>query len=398
MTTYMVKTFQDIYTAVLDELKIPSSDTTSLNRIKRDINMAYAKLAQKPYKWTRKEFDVTWEAYYNTGTASVTKGSKTITLSTSITNSKQGFLFFTEGYAEVYRIQAHTAGSDTLTLETIFTGDTNSTSSFYIIPEGLELPVDIDDVYDTWHEHCRGSMESLGDRDFRNLVLNSPRRADRPTSYTISQKEDANPYDTISGLPALSTRASSGLVRTLVFASTVASYLSEGDLIRIHTADDDDYNGDWIIEDVATTTVQFVALTPKYENATADSNLVLELKNDESNNRNYTYMQVYPMLNDKSTTIHVDGIRDVPPLENDSDEPLIPYRQRAVLVYMALERGWRRIRNTEEAEASRRTYKEYIKEMNGELRTGKDFAQVKMSKHYLRGKRRGRKTNGWWSF
>ena len=41
MTTYQVKTFQDIYTAILDELKIPSTDTTSLNRIKRDINMTY---------------------------------------------------------------------------------------------------------------------------------------------------------------------------------------------------------------------------------------------------------------------------------------------------------------------------------------------------------------------
>ncbi len=41
MAAYEVKTFADIVSAVREELKIQSTDTTSVNRIKRNINVAY---------------------------------------------------------------------------------------------------------------------------------------------------------------------------------------------------------------------------------------------------------------------------------------------------------------------------------------------------------------------
>ena len=38
---YKLMDFSDIYTAICEELKIPTTDTTNLNRIKRAINMMY---------------------------------------------------------------------------------------------------------------------------------------------------------------------------------------------------------------------------------------------------------------------------------------------------------------------------------------------------------------------
>ena len=399
MAIYEVRTFNDIYTAIRDELKFQSTDTTSLNRVKRDINLIYQELAgNQGFKWARKNIDVNLPAHVSTGTAAATQGDKTVTLSSAPTQSQKGKIFFTTGYAEHYRIASHTAGASTLELETEFTGTTVTASTYKIYQDRMPLPVDVMDVHLAWTDHKRGYLEPMSDREYRNTVLNSPRFEGRPERFTLSEESDANEYDTISGLPALSTRASSGYVRTLVFASTVASYLSEGDEIEIHTADNEEYNGKFIIEDVSTTTIQMVGLTSYEESATADTNIVIELKNDGSEHREYMSMLLYPSLYDKATTVHVDAVKKVTPLEKDNDEPDIPIQYRMILVYGALDRAWRRHRNPEEAHVNSKRYNDILKKMKGKQGPGKDSAKLKMSRNYLTAGRRERRWSSWRSF
>src|SRR5690242_21685000 len=117
-----LRDFQDIYTAVANELKIPVNDTTSLTRIKNDINQIYLDevVPFKRWLWLLGHTKITHEAFYGTGTASVTNSSTTVTLSVApnvSAGSYAGGLFSTDAFDEVYGIASHTAGSATIVLD-----------------------------------------------------------------------------------------------------------------------------------------------------------------------------------------------------------------------------------------------------------------------------------------
>jgi hypothetical protein len=81
---YILTDFEDIYTAVCEELKVPLTDGTTLARIKRDINMIYLNhvVPYKPRSWdwlVQRENIVTYEKI-ETGTVTVTADSTTISL------------------------------------------------------------------------------------------------------------------------------------------------------------------------------------------------------------------------------------------------------------------------------------------------------------------------------
>ena len=83
MSVYQLKDFSDIYTAMLEELKIQSTDTVNVNRIKRIINEVYIDEVA-PFKrwwWLAGHTDVTIKPYYANGTCEVTPLSTTVTLS-----------------------------------------------------------------------------------------------------------------------------------------------------------------------------------------------------------------------------------------------------------------------------------------------------------------------------
>ena len=51
MAAYKLTDFSDIYLAVMEELKLQTSDTTSLNRIKRMVNMIYLDEVVPASRW-----------------------------------------------------------------------------------------------------------------------------------------------------------------------------------------------------------------------------------------------------------------------------------------------------------------------------------------------------------
>jgi len=395
MAIYELRTFADIYNAVIEELKVQSTDTTTVNRIKRDINMIYLDevVPYTSWYWLRKNIDITHNSYYSTGTASVTASSQTVTLSTSLSGNYAGKYFKVDAYDEIYTIRSH-SGTD-IVLETNFTGTTNATANFKIFDNGIVLPVDIIETYKVWNDHRSESMTPLGDKDFLNLVLNNPLLESRPEYYRVTDWKDPNPFDSISGLPAVSTVASSGLVKTIVFATTVASYFTEGDFIKVSSADSEAYNGEFIVEDVSTTTLTYISNKELEDSANADTNITFELKDSEDANEIYRKIEIYPYLNDDDTTIHVEGIRRIPALENDSDEPSIPLHDRISLMYGALHKGWSRLRNTEEAVRNFQLFERKLARMAAKIQDSTDHVKLKMNKLYLYGRRGTRRRVAW---
>lgn len=400
MAAYQLRTFEDIYNAVAEELKVQTADTTTLNRIKRDINIIYLNevLPADDWYWARKEVKRINKKLVNSGSVTTTNNSTTITLSAAPSENHKGKLFAVDGFAEVYTIKAHSGVTTTLTLDSPFQGSSASGKSYKIWEDGISLPVDCDEVYAAYHDHHTAPMEPVSTMQFTELVLNSPRREGKPRWYTVEEYQDPDTYGAVSGLPALSTRSSEGNVRTLVFGSDVSAYLAEGDRAMIQLAGEEKYNGEIILEDVSTTTVKYIHPEKLTESATADLNLEVLLEDQKEDNEMYRKFSVYPYLDTESTTVKIEYIQKVEPLENASDEPILPLRDRVVLLYGALERAWSRIRNFEEAQRNAVKYQNKIGKMAGNMQSGQDQPVIKPNGIYLAAKRRGRRRHGWRNF
>ncbi|NIO44976.1 MAG: hypothetical protein GTN36_05495 [Candidatus Aenigmarchaeota archaeon] len=386
---YEVRTFKDIYKAILEELKVQESDTVTLNRIKRDINMEYLNeiIPYSDWTWIKDKISLVHKAYYNTGTVNVTKDSNSITFSSAPSESQTGNLFFTTGYNEIYTIKSHTAGSTTATLNTKYNGTSNSTSAFKIILDGIPLPNDLIDTTKVYHDHNKYSMDALGSTEFLELSLNSRRREGFPEYYSITEYEEPEKYLTISGLPALSTRASSGLIRTLVFASDVSSILNEGESIEISSAGDDNYNGEYIIESISTTIVKYIGKEKLTESATSDGTLIVKTKDTSNTFERYRKLKVYPDINNVDINLHLEYTKRIVPLKEDTDEPIIPIQDRIVLIYAALSKAWSRMRNPEEALRNFQLFDRKISKMVSKQPDSRDLPKMKMNSIYLAAKR-----------
>lgn len=400
MAASYLRTYEDIYSAVMEECKIQSSSTTDLARIKRDINIVYLNevVARHPWVWMRRRYDLVYNAYISTGTVSVTEGSRSITFSSAPTISVKGYLFFVIGFDEVYKIASHTANSTSATLQVAYQGATNSTAAYKLRQNGLVLPTDCVETYRVWHDHNRYSLDPLADKQYLEIELNSPRFEGYPSYFRVTEEQDPQEYATISGLPASSTRASSGLIKTLVFASSVASYLEVGDRIEVSSASSSSYNGEFIIDNVSTTTISYVGVTEASESATADTGIVIKLLSSRSANESYRKLELYPSLNTKNCTIHVEGIRIAPPLENDDDEPLIPIHDRIILLYGTLQRVWSRLRNPEEAARNQLLFNEKIAKMAAKIQDSSDMPKLKINEIYLQSKKLRQRNRFWESF
>lgn len=65
-----------------------------------------------------------------TGTISVANNSASATLSAVQATSLEGWFFKVDGHADVFRISAHTAGTDAVTLDSVYTGTTDTAATY----------------------------------------------------------------------------------------------------------------------------------------------------------------------------------------------------------------------------------------------------------------------------
>jgi len=401
MAIYELKTFSDLVSAVMEEVKIQSSDTVTKNRIKRDLNFVYINevVPYANWKWLRGNTSITHEPYANTGTAEVTSGSPTITLSSAPSVGKKGLLFSVDGHNEIYRIFQHAANSTTVTLEVPFAGTTNSAANYKIWADRIPLPTELRDTVEVTHAYRSEPLEGIGLQEFRRRTSPAPKSEGRPSVYSTTDYQDPLAYSAISGLPAMVSRASSGLTRTLTFNSSVASYLREGDRIEVTASSAYQYNGEFIVSSVSGVTAVYTGRHLLDEATTADVALTVKSQNSEISSKRYKELAVYPSVDSQRTTLNVDFIKEPTPMEDDADEPLMPIGDRAVLFYGACIKAWSRERNPQEAQRNSQLFQKKLERMEGKIDDSTDFPQLKPSKTFLAAKRSSVRTrNGRFGF
>lgn len=203
MAAYKLTDFSDIYTAVIEELKVQSSDTTTLNRIKRMINMMYLDevIPAARWWWLYGHTSITHNEYYGAGTVSVTPLSTTVTLSTAPTSSYGdsgsflNYFFSVDGKNEIYRITAHTALSTTITIDRPFNTELNTAANYKIWTDSIALPTDLRETVDVWHDHNRDKMMARGLQEFRQVVAQDPKAESRPQHYATADFFDPSTGD-----------------------------------------------------------------------------------------------------------------------------------------------------------------------------------------------------------
>jgi hypothetical protein len=389
-TKYELRTFDDIVDAIMEELKYQSSDTTSRNRIKRDVNTIYMNevVPYEQWKWLRGYVSIPHEARYSTGTASLIQNSNSVTLSTGSAICRKGYLFSVEGQSEVYRIAQHTAAGTAITLDVPYIGSTNTAATFKIWTDRLPLPVELRDTVSVYLDTLDTPLEGQGIQQYRRHSVTYPKLEGRPRFYSTSDYVDPSPFSLISGLPLLSTAASDGLVKTLVFASTVAAYIQAGDRIEVSGAGlHYSFNGEWVVSSVSTTTITYTSMVSVAQAASADATLVIKKDNNEKGLERYKELWVYPSIYTSRCTLHVDYTKEVAPLVEDDDEPLMPIGDRTVLLYGALMKAWTRERNPEEAARCERLYERKLAKMAGKLDDSTDLPILRTGKTWLAAKR-----------
>lgn len=306
--------FLDIVDAVRHELKIPDNDSNTIDKIKMDVNMVYEQevVPAKRWLWLTGHFKWIHKTFYNTGSASVTNNSTTVTLSTAPALSLGSFgnyYFAIEGFDEIYEISGHVANTTSITLSSAYQGATNATGNFKIWSDRVDLPTDCREVVEAYHQRWRKNLEGRGFQEFRQIVNQNPRESTFPMYFNVHEYIDPTP-------------------------STVET---EADRFRI--------------------------------------------------------MRLYPAVTQDPVTINIDYIKEVTPLVDDGDEPLMPVEDRMVLVYGALYRAWTRERNPEAAQQNYQLYQAKLLHMAGKIQEGFDRPTIKVDSRYLMSKR-GRRLRG----
>lgn len=118
----------------------------------------------------------------NTGSVSVANNSASITFSSGPTPSVAGRHFKVEGHADVFRISAHTAGETSATLDSVYTGETDTAASFKVMQFEYDLASDAMNIigpmraYQSGRVHVDGmELEALDEQyPLRNPLSGVP--------------------------------------------------------------------------------------------------------------------------------------------------------------------------------------------------------------------------------
>ncbi len=161
--------------------------------------------------------------------------------------------------------------------ETPFTGTTSTAVGYKIWSDRIALPSDCRETFEVMHNHTNTPMEGIGLQEFRRQQASSPTTEGRPRYYSTGDFHDPDPYAAISGLPAVSTMASAGLVKTIVFASDASSFLKVSDRIEVSGASHFSFNGQVIVSSVSTTAVTYTGTVDYKQVATADTPTIEKL-------------------------------------------------------------------------------------------------------------------------
>ena len=150
-----LSTAQDIINDALFRAGEPTDGTSDfeaqtlnhLNRVYRAVWVGGRELlpsVNEVWWWMQAESSFILQPSYKTGTASVTNNSTTVTLSTPPTTTRAGWFFKVDQHNDFFKVESDDLGSggSTITLDTVYTGDTSATASFRLMKLEYDLPAD----------------------------------------------------------------------------------------------------------------------------------------------------------------------------------------------------------------------------------------------------------------
>ncbi len=192
MATPANLTYADIETRVCNQLRIVTTNTAEVAKIKAVINEVYRDFwAAQDWWFLVKRGVINTVAKYETGTASVTNNSTGVTLSDAPAvglGSFSGRVFMVIGDTvdnnAVYRISSHTAGTTALTLDGAFTGATSTTASFKIYRDSYDAPADLGKLLKPRRYGLTRPMAPVGMNDMSDIKSQDATEG-KPQLYTV---------------------------------------------------------------------------------------------------------------------------------------------------------------------------------------------------------------------
>lgn len=186
MATVTLVDFEDIYTAVCEEIKVQLTDGTTLGRIKRDINMIYLNhvVPYRPWWWLKKEQDVQTHAKITTGTITIVDGSTTVTFSSAPSVDCDNYKLKVTGFEEVIEISAHTAASTTATLRSAWRRGNVTAGGYVMWKDFIALDSDMKQTTLVQHEKMSQPLSACSVPKFKEFYARLPDFNGHPSIYT----------------------------------------------------------------------------------------------------------------------------------------------------------------------------------------------------------------------
>lgn len=134
---------------------------------------------------------------------------------------------------------------------------------------------------------------------------------------------------------------------------------------------------------------QLEAQDPKPEGAPTDFNTwdffdPSTTGDDETESDRYRQTRIYPAINNKNLILNVDYIQEVDPLEDNTDEPLMPVGDRIVLFYGALAIGYSALARDEDMhDRYWMKFQQKLARMAGDRDSGQDTPHLRPNPRYI---------------
>lgn len=193
MTTPAHLTFGNLRTRVMNELRMPVSNTTEATKVDAVMNLVYRDIcAKQDWWWLYKRTTINTTPKITDGTVSVTENDNDITFSTapqqfSANVDVTRFALIITGQEDdpsaVYRIATHTAAT-VATLDAGYTGDTDTAAEFTLYQDQYELPSDMGKLLHVKRFGYPTPMKRIGLEELSALKQRDQSEG-APLAYTI---------------------------------------------------------------------------------------------------------------------------------------------------------------------------------------------------------------------
>lgn len=196
-STTQPSTFSDLYTELMNKVRADTSLAATVVQAKRAINVGLQDMHlgfSEKVPWAERSAIIRTQPKYTTGTVTATKGSATLTGASTawstvndfgVANVRAGGKIKITG-REVYVVDS-VGGATTLTLETVFVGETDSALSYIYYEDEYALATDFLRPVDIQSFDNNQEIRLIGRTDFRRFF---PRNAipRRPLVATIGDR------------------------------------------------------------------------------------------------------------------------------------------------------------------------------------------------------------------